>query len=172
MYSSLTKIAFLAVFLFVSFLGYGQKKKKEKAPTESSVEAPVTTPAENMELQPKPATETAQSKSPAIVFAQNTYNFGKATQGEVVKYTFKFTNTGKSDLILSNVQASCGCTTPSWSRDPIKPGNSGEIQVAFNTAGKMGPQKKAVTITANTEPAVTMIYIEGEVTAQAVPNNN
>ena len=172
MYNLFTKIALTVFFLSVFIVSYGQRKKKDKAP-EKSIEAPATTPAESIDNRPIPVAEQqVQSKAPVISFAQDTYNFGKATQGDVVKYTFKFTNTGKSDLVLSNVQASCGCTTPNWSREPIKPGASGEIQVSFNTAGKMGPQKKAITIAANTEPSITMLYIEGEVTAQPVLNNN
>jgi hypothetical protein len=111
--------------------------------------------------------QVALAQAPAIVFSEDTHNFGEAAQGEFVKHTFKFKNTGDADLVLSNVKASCGCTVPEWPREAIKPGGSGEIQVTFSTAGKSGFQKKAVTIMANTEPQTKIIYIEGNVTTPA-----
>jgi len=71
-------------------------------------------------------------------------------QGDKVEKTFYFTNTGNEPLIITNVQVSCGCTTPKgWPRDPIPPGARGEISVSFNSAGKMGIQSKPVTLVTN-----------------------
>ena len=71
-------------------------------------------------------------------------------QGDKVEEVFKFTNTGNEPLIITNVQVTCGCTTPKgWPRDPIAPGGKGELTIAFASAGKMGRQNKVVTIVSN-----------------------
>lgn len=85
-----------------------------------------------------------------ISFEKKTHDFGDIFQGDKVEETFKFTNTGTEPLIITNVQVTCGCTTPKgWPRDPIMPGGKGEITVAFNSAGKSGRQNKVVTIVSN-----------------------
>ena len=66
-------------------------------------------------------------------------------------------------MVLSNVKASCGCTTPSWTKEPVAPGASGEIHVEFDSKGKSGKQTKTVTITANTDPTTTILTITGEI---------
>jgi hypothetical protein len=81
----------------------------------------------------------------------------------VVKHTYKFTNTGDEPLIISRAKGSCGCTVPKYTTDPIAPGDSGEMVVEFNTRGKRGRKSQKVTITANTTPPQTFIYIEGDV---------
>lgn len=98
-----------------------------------------------------------------ITFAETEYNFGEIESGDVVDYTFKFTNTGDAPLIVSNAKASCGCTVPKWSKEPIAPGGEGEIQVRFDSKGKSGVQNKAVTVTANTQPSETQVYIKGKI---------
>src|SRR6187551_2876218 len=90
------------------------------------------------------------SKGPVITFEKKTHDFGDMNQGDKVEETFKFTNTGNEPLIITNVQVTCGCTTPKgWPRDPIMPGGKGEITVAFNSAGKSGKQNKVVTVVSN-----------------------
>ena len=85
-----------------------------------------------------------------ITWEKKTHDFGEIFQGDKVEHTFHFTNTGNEPLIITNVQVSCGCTTPKgWPRDPIPPGQSGEITVSFNSAGKMGMQHKPVTLVTN-----------------------
>jgi hypothetical protein len=93
---------------------------------------------------------TAKSNGPVITFEKKVHDFGDMAQGDKVEETFKFTNTGKEPLIITNVQVTCGCTTPKgWPRDPIAAGGKGEITIAFNSAGKMGKQNKVVTIVSN-----------------------
>jgi Protein of unknown function (DUF1573) len=77
------------------------------------------------------------------------HDFGKIPQGKPVFYNFEIVNTSSSPLKLDNVQASCGCTTPEWSKDPIAPGASAQIRVGFNAAVE-GPFTKPITITYNT----------------------
>ena len=85
-----------------------------------------------------------------IIFEKTSHDFGDIYQGDKVEETFKFTNTGTEPLIITNVQVTCGCTTPKgWPRDPIAPGGKGEITIAFNSAGKSGRNNKVVTIVSN-----------------------
>ncbi len=98
--------------------------------------------------QDKKAVE--QKNGPAITWEKKTHDFGNIVQGDKVEHTFYFTNTGNEPLIITNVQVSCGCTTPKgWPRDPIPPGAKGEITVSFNSTGKMGMQNKPVTLVTN-----------------------
>ena len=105
----------------------------------------------------------ASPDAPVISFKQGMYNFGKIVQGESVHYEFKFTNTGKSPLIITNATATCGCTIPEIPKEPIKPGADGVIKVVFNSAGKMGMQDKVVTITSNGNPSTAEVHLIGEV---------
>ena len=99
-----------------------------------------------------------------ITFKETTFDFGKIKDGDVAKHEYTFTNTGKEPLIISDAKGSCGCTVPTWPKDPIAPGKTGVIHVEFNSKGKLGPQSKRVTLTANTNPAQTFLTIKGEVT--------
>lgn len=105
---------------------------------------------------------------PVITFEKTTHNFGKVIQGEKLSYTFKFKNTGKSNLVITSTEASCGCTTSIPPKAPIKPGESGEIKVSFDSKTKKGDVKQMVVVSANTYPVRTMIYITAQV---IIPNN-
>lgn len=100
----------------------------------------------------------------SISFDKEEYNFGTVTEGEVVKTTFTVTNTGKTDLVITNAKASCGCTVPVWPREAIAPGKTGEIQVSFNTNGKPNRQSKSITLTTNTKKGREVLKISGMVT--------
>jgi hypothetical protein len=101
---------------------------------------------------------------PVMKFEKDTHDFGKIKAGEKVVYDFKFLNSGKSPLIITDAIATCGCTKPEWPKTPIKPGESGTIHVTFNSAAKMGLQDKQITMTANTNPAQNRVHLIGEVT--------
>ena len=107
----------------------------------------------------------------SIVFEESSYDFGEVMEGEKVVHIYKFKNTGKEPLVISNAKGSCGCTVPDWPREPIAVGASGEIRVQFDSKGKGkvggGPQAKKVTITANTDPANTFLDIKGVVNKPA-----
>ncbi len=98
-----------------------------------------------------------------ITFDEERFDFGEVSEGEVVAHTYTFKNTGNEPLIISRAKGSCGCTVPKYTTDPIGPGESGEMVVEFNTTGKRGKKSQKVTITANTTPPQTFIYIEGNV---------
>ena len=89
------------------------------------------------------------------------YDFSKIPQGKPVYHSFEIINTGKTPLKLENVQASCGCTTPEWSSDPIAPGATAKIKVGYNAAGE-GYFDKFITITYNTNQS-KQIRIKGTV---------
>src|SRR5258708_6231337 len=92
----------------------------------------------------------------------STHDFGKIKQGVPVTFEFKFTNKGKSPLVITNAQGSCGCTTPNWTRDPVMPGGEGVVKATFN-ASAAGPFDKTVTVTANIDGGVVILHIKGEV---------
>ena len=107
---------------------------------------------------------TISAGAASISFDKKEYNFGTVNEGETVKTTFIVTNTGKGDLVITNAQASCGCTVPVWPKKPITPGKTGEIQVSFNTNGKPNRQSKSITLTTNTEKGREVLKISGMVT--------
>lgn len=98
-----------------------------------------------------------------ITFDQEVYDYGTVTAGEVVEYSFAFTNTGVAPLTITNAKSTCGCTVPDYPKEPIPPGAKSEIKVRFNSKGKSGRQKKPVRVTANTWPVETVVYIDGTV---------
>ncbi len=112
------------------------------------------------------STTANAADAPVMKFDKDIHDFGKIKSGDKVTYDFKFTNTGKSPLIITDAVATCGCTKPVWPNTPIKPGESAAINVTFNSAGKMGLQDKMITITANTNPAQNKVHLIGEI----VPN--
>jgi hypothetical protein len=98
-----------------------------------------------------------------IQFEETSHDFGKIIQGEKVSYTFKFKNVGKTDLLISKVSTSCGCTVTSYPTDPVGPGESGKIVATFDSHNKKGFQNKTVTVLANTEPNYTTLSIKSDV---------
>jgi hypothetical protein len=103
----------------------------------------------------------------SISFDKSEYDFGTVNEGDIVETVFKVTNTGKTDLVITNAQATCGCTIPVWPKAPIKPGETGDIEVKFNTNGKPNRQQKSVTLTTNTESGREILTIKGMVTPKA-----
>ena len=99
------------------------------------------------------------SELPQFQFDVKEYDFGTIIQGEKVSYTFTFKNTGKSELIINNVKTSCGCTSPKWSKEPIGPGKSGQIEVIFDSHGRNGEQNKTIKVFANTQPKTEELRI-------------
>lgn len=109
----------------------------------------------------KDTKKTADAAPETLSLKQLEHDFGKIPQGKPVTYVFTFTNTGTTPLKLDNVQASCGCTTPEWSKDEIAPGSSSNITVGYNAAAE-GPFSKPVTITYNGNQT-KQLMIKGEV---------
>ncbi|WP_066628214.1 DUF1573 domain-containing protein [Labilibacter marinus] len=106
----------------------------------------------------------AQHSKPAFSFEETLHDFGKVEEakGKVV-YSFNFKNTGSLPLVIHNVRASCGCTSPEWSRQPIAPGAEGFIKATFDPKNRPGVFNKTITVTANTQTPNTVLRITGEV---------
>jgi hypothetical protein len=99
----------------------------------------------------------------SLKFKQETHDFGMITEGTVATYSFEFTNTGKTPVIISNVKPSCGCTTPEWTREPIMPGKKGKVTAAYNSAGRPGNFNKTITVINNGEVSQIVLAIQGRV---------
>jgi len=103
----------------------------------------------------------AQAK---IEFKATEFNFGSINEeGGVASSSFTFTNIGDAPLIINNVTASCGCTTPTWPKEPIAPGKTGEIKIGYNPKNRPGPFRKSVSVYSNTQPAISVLVITGDV---------
>lgn len=112
--------------------------------------------------QEKPKATAPQEKAtngPALTFNEMEHNFGDITQGDVVEHTFQFKNTGTQPLVLERVDVTCGCTTPAWTKEPIMPGKTGFITAKYNSAGRLGQQKKAIVVHSNAADGAKYIYI-------------
>jgi hypothetical protein len=112
------------------------------------------------------ATNNSQAPKAAIKFDNTVFDFGEVPEGEKVKHIYKFTNEGKNPLIIENAKPSCGCTVPTFPKEPIAPGATGEIVAEFDSNGRPGEANKTITITANTEPTTTELVLKGKVKAK------
>jgi hypothetical protein len=113
---------------------------------------------------PNTANGTANTDDlPVFKFNEEEWDFGRIGQGEIVEHIFKFTNVGKSDLVILDAKATCGCTVADYPKTPIKPGKEGEVSVKFDSEGKKGMNNKSVTITANTQPNTKVLTIKANV---------
>ena len=103
-------------------------------------------------------------KQAEIKFDTQTHNFGKfSAKSPVVSTVFSFTNVGEQPLVINQAVASCGCTVPEYTKEPIKPGEKGEIKVTYNGTGKFpGHFKKSITVRTNGVVEMTRLYIEGD----------
>ena len=109
-------------------------------------------------------TMLAIGQTPVITFQKTTHDFGKINEADGrVTTVFEFKNEGMTPLVLTNVRASCGCTTPKWTHEPIEPGQTGEITVTYNPNGRPGRFQKSITVTSNAAEPTTRLYIKGEV---------
>src|SRR5580765_1495827 len=113
------------------------------------------------QANPADVKTTVAAKQEILILKESTHNFGKIPQGRPTTYNFVITNTGKEPLMLENVQASCGCTTPEWSKEPIAPGANANIKVGYNAYAE-GVFNKVVTIFYNSGQTKALT-ITGEV---------
>lgn len=105
---------------------------------------------------------TIDPNAPEMTFEKEVHDYGKVKFAGDGSYDFKFKNTGKQPLIISNARGSCGCTVPSWPKEPIKPGETGVIKVTYDTK-RVGPISKSVTITSNAKTETKVLQIKGTV---------
>jgi len=113
--------------------------------------------------------QTAEKKQAKIKFDKVTHNFGTFSESNPkVNCVFTYTNVGTAPLVINQALASCGCTVPTYTKEPVMPGKTGTIKVQYNGAGKFpGHFKKSITIRTNGEPEMTRLYIEGTMTEKA-----
>jgi hypothetical protein len=140
---------FLIFIVFTGLMGLPscQSRNPEKTPQESSLNT----------------SDSVYSEGPHIDFGVTEYNFGRVYEGEIVGWYFTFENKGNKSLILTNVSASCGCTTPEYSKEPVLPGSKGEIKVVFDTNGRTGNQFKTVSVETNSNQGIIELKITAEV---------
>lgn len=157
----------LSMLAFSFLFACNQKEKEEttlsKEPNKVDVYQP-TASSQSETANKTQQTNTNPDEMPIMTFEKMEFDFGSIDEGKKVNYNFKFKNTGKSPLIIQNCSASCGCTVPNCPKQPIAPGQDGEIAVEFDSAGKGGTTvNKTVTINANTTPSEIKLTIKGAI---------
>jgi Protein of unknown function (DUF1573) len=159
-------LALIVLGLGVNFMMDFKRDKAMQAIALLAAPKPAPIPAEpspfdNIAKDPLHDTPNlAKGAVTEITFARTEHDFRTIEEGGIYKTSFKYTNTGKENLLISNAIGSCGCTVPSWSTKPLKPDESDEMQVEFDTKGKLGEQIKTVTVTTNTEPSTHQVMIK------------
>lgn len=104
------------------------------------------------------------SQTPNISFDKTTHDFGKIKeQNGQATVVFTFKNTGDAPLVINRVQASCGCTTPSWTKEPVSPGKTGTVTASYNPTNRPGSFVKSISVFSNAEPQQVVLTIKGEV---------
>jgi hypothetical protein len=98
-----------------------------------------------------------------LTFESIDHDFGKVPEGTMATYEFKFKNTGNQPIVIANAQASCGCTTPEWTKAPVMPGKSGIIKAVYNSAGRPGVFAKTVTVMSNASEPAKVLSLKGTV---------
>ena len=107
----------------------------------------------------------AQDATAKIEFKSETIDYGEIAKGSDGVRVFEFTNTGTAPLVISNVKSSCGCTIPKKPEAPILPGKTGQIEVKYDTK-RVGPIRKAITVTSNADTPTKVLKIKGTVKAE------
>ncbi len=165
----------LAIVVAISVAAMAQNNQPN---SNTKVAAPV------QQISPANGTPADNPNAGDFSFSEETWDFTKIPKGTPVNHDFNFTNTGKEPIVISNVQASCGCTTPKWPKEPILPGKAAVINVQYNAANP-GGFNKSITISSNAKTPSKVIYIKGTVEATSdqttpdkpanmltTPNNN
>ncbi len=160
-------VAFSILTLVNTVMIFSDDDVRYDRPERSVSTAPTVTPAAPTNpAMDNNAAVVPQNTGPktAIQFTEMEHDFGTIEQNTTNPKVFTFTNTGDEPLIISNAKGSCGCTVPEYPRQPIAPGESGDIKVVYSPGTQANQQTKSITITANTEPATTVLRIKANVT--------
>lgn len=159
-------IIFFGLIIMASCNSVSSEEKALREQAKANLENPqpkLTTPDKDRVNKNNDNKIAVEGPSTKIQFKESKFNFGTVKEGEKVKHSFVFTNVGTEPLIIQNAKASCGCTVPTYAKEPVAPGETGQIDVVFDSKGRPGKTNKSVTITANTEPVKTIVFITGEV---------
>ena len=138
----------LLFFVVISFFGYSDGRKS------------VTT---DLVVVPETASGKTIDRYPVMAFEKTSHDFGQIIRGEKVSYRFKFKNSGKLPLIITDVPSSCGCTVPEFSKLPVSPGEEGFVLVTFNSQTESGYRSKTVTVVTNGQPRTQTLTISANV---------
>lgn len=104
------------------------------------------------------------AQAPVITFEKTTHDFKKIKEQDgLATVIFKFKNNGDAPLVINRVHASCGCTTPVWTKEPVMPGKTGTVTVSYNAANRPGPFIKTISVFSNADTKATVLNIKGEV---------
>ena len=153
--------------MFSALILMGMMSCEKSATTEGGTGDSTSTAATGTPGDPNATTAEPVSTMPltSAEFLEESFNFGEVAEGDKVVHTFKFKNTGSNPLRVNNVKASCGCTSPDWSKEDVAAGAEGFVTVEFDSKGKRGTQKKSVTVTfENTDPKNKILSFNCEVT--------
>jgi hypothetical protein len=156
---------FVAMIALASACGNNKDDEKRIADLESRLAELESNGSPAPVSQPAQPDQKPDGPLPSFEFDEVEHDFGTINQGDVVEHVFTFTNNGEAPLIIQSAVGSCGCTVPTYTREPIPPGESGELTVAFDSKGKADLQNKTVTLTANTWPKKTMLRVKAMVNA-------
>jgi hypothetical protein len=165
----------LGVFALALSVSFAKDDKKTKTKVKTAVPtaaATQATPAKS-DVAAAAAPAAATQSPDAMKFEAEVHDFGTVPEGPNADYEFKFKNTGKEPIIIERAQPSCGCTTPSWSKDPVLPGKTGSIKASYGTQGR--PNAFTKTITVYTNVGTKVLTIKGNVEKApetSVPENN
>ncbi len=144
------RIKLLGLFLAVAWLSCGEPRS-------------VST---DMIVMPATASSLGEPEvqRPVLAFEDTVVSFGTVSEGFVFSHTFSFVNEGPGTALIADVSTTCGCTVPkTWPREPLAPGDRGEVEVSFDTREKSGEQDKVISVVANTEPGVIRLHLVGSV---------
>jgi hypothetical protein len=148
----------LTIFVITGLLSCQDEKNNSALDQERIDPSVVDNPATG-----SPSVSSDARAVPVIEFEETRHHFGVIQSGEKVTYSFSFRNTGNAPLLISSAKASCGCTVPAYTREPVQPGEAGSIEVTFDSSGKSGMESKNVTIISNTTPNSTVLTISAEI---------
>lgn len=154
-------ILFSALAIFAVNGAFAQEASKKAVVKKAGAVAKTEAP-KKLEVTP------AAADGPTIIFESETIDYGTIEHNADGKREFVFTNTGTKPLIITNAQGSCGCTVPTWPKEPIAPGAKGVIGVKYAT-DRVGPFTKNVTLTTNATEPTKLLTIKGTVLADPTP---
>lgn len=152
----MNKLIFRGV-LFVFCVALFSQCRSNKKPAELIVEQPLSRSADSTQKTEEQLEEERLKTITSIKFDKEVYDFGTCTEGDTIRKTIEFVNTGKLPLVIENAYGSCGCTVPTYDKEPVQPGQKGSIDIEFNSNRRVGANTKSVMIQANTNPPITTV---------------
>ncbi len=144
----------LITIILISFLFISCKNDNSNRDSDDTISSIV-----NIPIGPDEIIDT--SVAAHLSFETTLVDWDTIPNGQTFTHAFKYTNTGKRPALISDVKTSCGCTATTYTTDPVQPGESGKIEVTFNSTGRLGYQKKSINVIGNTYPPRTLLYLQG-----------